>query len=218
MKRCGKCCVSFTGDLDRCPLCQAELSGKAEPSAFPRNEVRKSGAVALSVLAFVSGACLLAMLFLGRLLGLPGDIVLTVCLGLVVNYLFVRNILVHTPDFLRVVVRYFLILLAIAALWYLITRNPVVTTFVIPGICLVALVFDAVLVAVFRGTFVSGYAKYLLFDVVLGLIPLALVALGLATWDVPANVSALTASVLLLALLVFTRKQLVAEVRKLFSA
>ena len=116
------------------------------------------------------------------------------------------------------VVRYFLILLAIAALWYLITRNPVVTTFVIPGICLVALVFDAVLVAVFRGTFVSGYAKYLLFDVVLGLIPLALVALGLATWDVPANVSALTASVLLLALLVFTRKQLVAEVRKLFSA
>lgn len=93
-----------------------------------------------------------------------------------------------------------------------------VTTFVIPGICLVALVFDAVLVAVFRGTFVSGYAKYLLFDVVLGLIPLALVALGLATWDVPANVSALTASVLLLALLVFTRKQLVAEVRKLFSA
>ena len=149
---------------------------------------------------------------------MPGDIVLTVCLGLVVNYLFVRNILVHTPDFLRVVVRYFLILLAIAALWYLITRNPVVTTFVIPGICLVALVFDAVLVAVFRGTFVSGYAKYLLFDVVLGLIPLALVALGLTTWDVPANVSALTASVLLLALLVFTRKQLVAEVRKLFSA
>ena len=53
--------------------------------------------------------------------------------------------------------------------------------------------------------------RYLLFDVVLGLIPLALVALGLTTWDVPANVSALTASVLLLALLVFTRKQLVAE-------
>ena len=218
MRRCGKCGVSFTGDLDRCPLCQAELSGEAEPSAFPRNKVRKSGTVALSVLAFVSGACLLAMLFLGQMLGLPGDIVLAVCLGLVVNYLFVRNILVHTPDFLRVVVRYFLILLAIAALWYLITRNPVVTTFVIPGICLVALVFDAVLVAVFRGTFVSGYGKYLLFDVALGLIPLALAALGLTTWDVPANVSALTASVLLLALLVFTRKQLVAEVRKLFSA
>ena len=135
-----------------------------------------------------------------------------------VNYLFVRNILTHTPDFLRVVARYFLVLLAIAAIWFLVSRNPVVTTFVIPGICLVALVFDGVLLAVFRGTFVSGYAKYLLFDVGLGLIPLALQALGLTTWDVPSLVSALTASVFLLGLVVFARKQLTAEIRKLFSA
>lgn len=218
MKRCDKCGVEFTGDLDRCPLCQSELSGDAAPAVFPRNEVRKSGTVALMVLAFVSGACLLVMLFLGHLLHLPGDLVLSVCLALVVNYLFVRNMLVHSPDFLRVIVRYFLLLLAVAAVWFLITRNLVVTTFVIPGICLVALVFDAVLVAVFRGTFVSGYAKYLIFDVALGLIPLALAALGLTTWDVPAYTSALVASMLLLALLVFTRRQLLAEIRKLFSA
>ena len=156
MKRCEKCGVQFSGDLDRCPLCQAELSGDASPAVFPRNEVRKSGAIALAVLAFATGACLLVMLFLGHLLQLPGDIVVTVCVGLVVNYLFVRNILTHTPDFLRVVARYFLVLLAIAAIWFLVSRNPVVTTFVIPGICLVALVFDGVLLAVFRGTFVSG--------------------------------------------------------------
>lgn len=218
MKRCDKCSVEFTGDLDRCPLCQSELSGKASPPVFPRNEVRKSGAIALAVLAFATGACLLAMLFLGHLFELPIDIVLTVCLGLVVNYLFVRNILTHTPDFLRVVVRYFLILLGIAAVWFLVSQNLMVTTFVIPGICLVALVFDVVLLAVFRGTFVTGYAKYLLFDVGFGLLPLALAALGLTTWDVPAFVSALTASVFLLGLIVFTRKQLVAEIRKLFSA
>ncbi|MFR3091992.1 MAG: DUF6320 domain-containing protein [Eggerthella lenta] len=128
----------------------------------------------------------------------------TVCVGLVVNYLFVRNILTHTPDCARRA-RYFLVLLAIAAIWFLVSRNPVVTTFVIPGICLVALVFDGVLLAVFRGTFVSGYAKYLLFDVGLGLIPLALQALGLTTWDVPSLVSALTASVFLLGLVVFAQ-------------
>ena len=129
MKRCEKCGVQFSGDLDRCPLCQAELSGDASPAVFPRNEVRKSGAIALAVLAFATGACLLVMLFLGHLLQLPGDIVVTVCVGLVVNYLFVRNILTHTPDFLRVVARYFLVLLAIAAIWFLVSRNPVVTTF-----------------------------------------------------------------------------------------
>ncbi|MEF9875772.1 MAG: DUF6320 domain-containing protein [Gordonibacter sp.] len=218
MKRCDKCHVEFTGDLDRCPLCQAKLSGEAEPAVFPQNEVKKSGVVALAVLAFATGACLLVMVFLGYLLALPGDIVLSVCLALVVNYLFVRNILMHSPDFLRVVVRYFLILLAIAAVWFLVTHNLLVTTFVIPGICLVALVFDTVLVAVFRGTFVSGYAKYLVFDVVVGLAPLALVALGLTTWNVLALTSALAASVFALGILVFMRKQLVDEVRKLFSA
>ena len=218
MKRCEKCRVEFTGDLDRCPLCQAELAGTATPSAFPRNEVRKSGAMALGVLAFVSGACLLVMVFLGRMLSLPGDIVVSVCVALVVNYLFVRNILAHSPDFLRVVVRYFLILLGIAAAWFLVTGNTLVTTFVIPGICLVALVFDTVLVAVFKDTFVAGYAKYLLFDVVLGLVPLALIALGLTTWEIPALSSALAASVFLLGLLVFMRKQLMDEVRKLFLA
>lgn len=218
MKRCDRCGVEFSGDLDKCPLCQSGLSGQAEPAVFPRNEVKKSGAIALKVLAFTTGACVLLMLFLERLLSIPGDIVIATCLALIVNYLFVRNMLTHSADFLRVVIRYFLILLAIAAVWYLVTRNPAVTTFVIPGICLVALIFDAVLVAVFQGTFVSGYAKYLLFDVVLGLAPLALVALGLTTWDVLAYTSALVASIFLLALLVFTRKQLLAEVHKLFSA
>ena len=218
MKRCEKCGVQFSGDLDRCPLCQAELSGDASPAVFPRNEVRKSGAIALAVLAFATGACLLVMLFLGHLLQLPGDIVVTVCVGLAVNYLFVRNILTHSPDFLRVVVRYFLVLLGIAAVWFAVSQNLIITTFVIPSICLVALVFDTVLIAVFKGTFVSGYAKYLLFDVLLGLTPLVLVALNLTVWNVLAYVSALTASVFLLALLVFTRKQLLAEMRKLFSA
>lgn len=218
MKRCDKCAVDFSGDLDVCPLCQTELTGKAEPSVYPRNEIKQSGVIALKVLAFATGACLLLMVFFGNLFSLPGDIVLSVCIALLANYLFVRNILMHTTDFLRMVVRYFLVLLAIAAVWFLVTRNLAVTTFVIPGICLVALVFDTILLAVFRGTFVSGYAKYLLFDVLLGLAPLALVALGLTTWNVLANISALTASVFLLGLLVFTRKQLVDEIRKLFSA
>lgn len=217
MKQCEKCDITLSGDLDKCPLCQAELMGDAEPSVFPKNEAKKSGSLALRLFAFATGVSVLVMIFLWQLISLPGDIVLVVCLGLVMNYLFVRNILVHRPDFLRVIVRYFLILLAIAAVWFLITQSLIVTTFVIPAICMLALIFDAVLIAVFRGTFVSGYAKYLLFDVVLGLTPLVLVALGMTTWNVPAYISALTASILALALVVFTRKQLTAEIRKLFS-
>jgi hypothetical protein len=210
--------VEFSGDLDRCPLCLSELTGEAEPSVFPRNEVRKSGVMALKVLAFATGMCLLAALSVGYFLSLSFGIVVAVCLALALNYLFVRSIIAHRPDFLRVIIRYFLVLLLVSLLWFLLTGNPIVTTFVIPCICLVALVTDVVLLAIFRGTFVSGYAKYLLFNVALGLAPLILVALNLTVWDMPAYISALVSSAFMLGILVFTRQQLMAEIRKLLSA
>ncbi|MDR1184581.1 MAG: DUF6320 domain-containing protein [Coriobacteriales bacterium] len=218
MRSCNRCGVEFAGDLERCPLCLSEMTGQAEPSVFPQNKVRKSGVMALEVLAFVTGVCLLAMLFVGYLISLSLSIVGTVCLALAMNYLFVRNIIVRRPDFLRVVIRYFLVLLAVALLWFLLTGNLIMTTYVIPGICLLALVFDTVLIAIFRGTFVSGYAKYLLFDVALGLAPMILVVLGLTTWNMLAFISALVSSVFLLWILVFMRQQLMAEIRKLLSA
>lgn len=218
MRRCERCGVAFAGELERCPLCDAELQGDATPSPFPRNEVKRSGTMALRVIGFATGTAVLAMLFVGHMFSLHGELVFGVCLALLTNYLFVRHILLRAPDFLRLMARYFLVLLALAALWFVVTGNQFVATWVIPCVCLVALVFDAVLVCVFRGTFVSGYAKYLLFNVVFGLVPLALSAAGLTTWDVPSYVSAFVACVLFLALLVFMRERLMAEVRKLFTA
>jgi hypothetical protein len=218
MKRCERCGVEIGGELERCPLCQSELHGQAEPSVFPANVVRKSGTMALKILAFATGACLLSMLFAGFAFALPVNIVVVICLALALNYLLVRAILIHAPDFLRIVARYFLLLLAISLIWFLATGNLLVTTFMIPGICLLALVFDNVLVALFRSTFISGYAKYLLFNVVLGLAPLLLVALGLTTFNLLAYISALAASLSMLWILVFMRKQLFAEISKLFSA
>lgn len=218
MKHCGKCGIDFSGDLERCPLCQAELSGAASPSAFPANELKRSGAIALRVLAFVTGVVVLVMVFVSRMTGLPGDVALAVCLAVLINYAFVRHIIGHAPDFLQLVARYFLVLLACALVWFAVTGSLAVTTFVIPAVSLAALVTDAVLVCVFRGTFVSGYAKYLLLDVVFGLVPLAFAAWGLTWSDIPAQISALVACVLLLALLVFERPRLVAELRKLLAA
>lgn len=218
MRRCDACGVTFSGDLDLCPLCQAPLAGDPEPSVFPRNEMKRSGTRALRVLAFATGAGVLGSLFAGYVLGLADWAVVAVCLGILTTYVFVRHALSSAPDFLRLVARYFVLLLVGAVAWFALTRNPLVATYVVPGVCLAALVCDAVLLCVFRGAFVSGYAKYLLLNVVFGLVPLAYAALGLTTWDVPAYASALVAAVLLLALVVFVRDRLASEVRKLFGA
>ena len=100
----------------------------------------------------------------------------------------------------------------------MLTGNYAWSTFVVPGISLAALVTDAVLVCVFRKDFVTGYAKYLLLDVVFGLVPLAFAAGDLVWTDIPAQISALVACVLLLGLLVFEREPLASELRKLFAA
>ncbi|MDR2107894.1 MAG: DUF6320 domain-containing protein, partial [Coriobacteriales bacterium] len=206
MRRCDRCGIRIGGELERCPLCQAELHGEAEPSVFPNNVVRKSGTMALKILAFATGAYLLIMLLLGFMLALPPGIVFVVCLALALNYLIVRNIIIHAPDFLRVVARYFLFLVAMALVWFLVTQELLITTFVIPSICLLALVYDNVLLLLFRSTFIHGYAKYLIFDVALGLMPLLLVALGLTTWPLLAYISALVACLSLLWTLIFLRK------------
>ncbi|MFR7403562.1 MAG: hypothetical protein ACLUW6_02655 [Coriobacteriaceae bacterium] len=78
------------------------------------------------------------------------------CAAVALNWLFVRNMIVHAPDFIRVVERYFLVLLAVAGLWFASTGNLIVTTYVVPGLCMLALAFNAVLLIAFRGSFVTA--------------------------------------------------------------
>ncbi|MFR5093326.1 MAG: DUF6320 domain-containing protein [Adlercreutzia equolifaciens] len=73
------------------------------------------------------------------------------------------------------------------------------------------------LLIAFRGSFVTGYAKYLIYEVLLGLVPLALLAAGLITWPPLAIAAGAAAAALLAILLLVGRKQLAAEARKLFS-
>ncbi|WP_449316142.1 DUF6320 domain-containing protein [Rubneribacter sp.] len=218
MRRCEHCGVRFSGNLDRCPLCRFPLTGAAEPSVFPISEVRVAGARARRVLAFAAAAAALALAAAGFLLKIPVGAVAALAAALVLNYLFVRNCIARRPDVLRIVSRCFLLLLALAGVWFLATRDMSVTTFAIPGVCLVSLAFDAVLLAALKGTFVAGYAKYLLFDVALGLVPLALAAAGLTEQPAPSYASAAAAGALLLATVALARGELAAEIRKLFAA
>lgn len=218
MRRCDSCDVSFSGDLPRCPLCGAALHGTPTPAAFPVNEVHRTSKLARRLLAAATLACIAATIAGGAVLhaSVPG--IVTVCAAFAITYLFLRNIMVHTPDFLRIIERYFLLMLGVAALWFAGTGSPTVATYVIPLISTSAILFNTMLLAVYRSAFVSGYAKYLLYNLVLGLVPLVFVFLGLATWPVPACVNAAAAVILGILLTALARKQSAEEARKLFSA
>ena len=62
--------------------------------------------------------------------------------------------------------------------------------------------------------FVQGYAKYLLFNFVLGMVPLVLLATGLVSQPALSIASGVVSGLLLVLLLVLTRKQLFSEMRR----
>ncbi|MCI8424305.1 MAG: reverse gyrase [Adlercreutzia sp.] len=217
MKHCDRCHIDFTGELDRCPLCGTGLEGSAVPSPFPAVPFTRRSMAAQRVLLAVSIAVAAGIVALGIALGSSPLSVIAAVAAIALNYLFVRNMIAHAPDFLRLIERYFLVLLAVAALWFIATGNLAVTTFVIPGISLLAILFDAILVATFRGTFITDYAKYLIYDVILGAVPALSLALGQVTWPYLAWASLTAAALFLAALLLFTKGRFTREAKKLFS-
>lgn len=219
MKHCDACTVDFTGDMARCPLCQNELRGEASPAAFPAQQIYlRPRRLAVEIITFVTArfCCCMAssaICFRGRY-RLP----VHRRAALIISVLFINSAILHVPRPLRLMFRYFYIMLAIALVWFVATMNHVVTMFVIPITCLVSLVFDVVLLIVLRAKAIDEYAKYLAFDIVAGLMPLTFIPLGWAPWDVLVMVSGLVSLLVLLGLLVFARRQLFSEFGKQFSA
>ena len=217
MKRCDFCRIDVEGTLDRCPLCGTPLEGAPTPVPFPNVAPVRQAFHAEGLLGTIT--LLLCLLVVPPLAaGLVGPLgALAIAGTLLANYLFLRNILAHASDVLRMVERYYFVLLAMALLTYMATQASVVSCLVVPLLCIVALLVNGVLLLVFRGSFVEDYAKYLIMDIVLGGVPLLMVALGFAPWPWLAYVSAALALLLLVALLTGTRGRFAAESRKLFD-
>lgn len=216
MKRCTECQLDISGSLESCPLCGKPLVGTPSDAVFPENEPTRPKKLAQRCLIGLTIAGLLLAVLAGISAGATATAIGAACAAVLVSYIFVRNVIVHSPSFLRTVERYFLVLIALALLLLLATGSTEVATFMIPLLSLVALCTNCVLVILFRNTFVQGYAKYLLYELALGMVPLALLAAGLVTWPALSVAAIIMAGVMLVLMLTLTRKQLAQEVRKLF--
>ncbi|MCI8367854.1 MAG: reverse gyrase [Eggerthellaceae bacterium] len=217
MRRCDFCRIDVEGSLDRCPLCGSELTGTPTPDPFPNvAQVRQNFRIEglLGTVTLVLCLLVVPLLIAGLVTWLEAVAIVGV---LLVNYLFLRNILTHATNTLRMAERYFFVLLAMALLAYLATQLPVISSFIVPLLCIVALVANGVLLIVYGGAFVEGYAKYLIMDMILGAVPLLLVVVGQSPWPWLAWISAALALLLLLALLLGTRRQFTSESRKFFD-
>ena len=218
MMCCPRCRIGYTGHLDACALCGSALEGTPTDAVFPQSALVKPKKLAKRWLLGITIACIIATVAAGVLVGASVVLICAVALAVFLNYVFVRNIIVHAPDFIRMVERYFLVLLGVALLLFFATGARAIPSFAIPLVCIIALLSNGVLVILFRDSFVQGYAKYLLYDVVLGMVPLAFLIAGVVRTPALSIASAVVSVLLLVLMLGLTRTQLAAEMRKLFNA
>ncbi len=218
MKHCPACQIDYTGDLDRCALCGNELSGTPTESPFPCIPMQRSSKRAQLILGASTLIVLLAWGITCCLAAIPLPSGFAAAGALVLNYLFARNLMAHSPNALRAIKRYFLVIMAIALLWFAATRNPVASTFVIPIISIAAILFDGVLLVLMGSRMVEEYAKYLLYDIVFGIVPPLLILTGTVNWPLLAWCCPMLAALMLAGLLVYGHESVADEVRKLFNA
>lgn len=218
MMRCPRCCVSFTGDLDRCALCGTLLEGTPEPSPFPCIPIQRQSKRARRILG---GATLGALVIWGVIclyVRIPWTYGMAAAAALLAGYLVIRNLMVHAPSALRAIKRACLAIMACALIWFAATGSPVASSWAIPAIAWAAILFDVVLWAVFGSRFVAGYGKYLLYDIVFGAVPPLLILTGTVAWPALSWSCAAAAVAMLTALLIANRRTVGEEARKLFSA
>ena len=218
MKHCDVCDISYTGDVDRCALCGSGLSGNASPSPFPDIPVAKTKSRAKMWLAVGTAALLIVVMALCWWNHVRASAYIASAAAVILNYIFIRNVVVHSPNFLRIIQRYFLLVMAMVVLCVIGTRNTDVATYVVPSVSLAAILFNGVLLTVLRSRVISGYGKYLLYDVAFGIVPLILMTCGMVTWLPLSIVSACCAGAFAVCLFALARRHVTDEARRIFNA
>lgn len=185
---------------------------------FPHNRLASPRRIAVGILTAFTLLGFIALIVLACIFAWPPFIPALACGGLWANFLFVRNIIRRSVGFVRAASRYYFILIALCLLWYLTTHFAPVVEVALPILCITGLAFDFCLALVLHTNVVRDYAKYLFFDVPIGLLPLLLAVLGACGLGPLAIISAGLSGALFLTLVLFVRKNVVAEAEKFFSA
>ena len=216
MKRCSKCKISYNGNLKRCPLCQAELSGKNSVGVFPKIKTKKENLLN-KILLFTSIAVAITFSFVEYNIHKQLTISKYVSLSLFTCYILVIYIIKKYKNILKIMNKYFIIILILTFLWFFITKSLIITSYIIPILCIIILIYNSITMLVLKDSYIIKFLKIILIDSLIGLIPWILTLLSLITHNILSNICLLLDILILIGLLIFCKENVIEEFKKLFN-
>ncbi len=216
MRKCKKCQVQYNGHLNRCPLCKSELVGKMTPNVFPKIKSPKNKLIT-KILLYISFCASLLCSFIEYTITQSLTASKYVILGLITNYLMVNFIIKNYKNVIKMLNKYFWLLLFIFFVWYFVTKSLIITTYFIPILCIIIFAFNSIVMLVLRNDYILKFGKTILLDCIIGLIPLALVAFHLTTFSLLSYICAILDLLVFVGLLIFCKDNILEELQKIFN-
>ena len=204
MKYCEKCKVSVRGNAERCPLCNAVLTGDPEPGGFPHLlDHHRQRKLWLSILALASVVGCVICALINFLLRDSGVWCLFVVSGVICIWLTLGLVIYKRRNIPKTLVCEVFLVSLLAVLWDVGTGwHGWSIDYVIPIVCMGVMVTLCVFARLFRvpsGSFIV----YILVDALLGILQLVLLSLNLIRVPLPSLLSIGLCIVTIAALFIF---------------
>lgn len=216
MKKCNSCNIKFNTTEKVCPLCQNKLVGSAE-GVFPINYKYKGNVMLNKVMLFLSLTIFIICTFVDYQLNQEFTWSIVVGLALITNFIITNAIIRSYKDTIGMLGKYGVVLMIIFFIWYFYTKEPVITNYLIPLLCLIEQGLSIVIGAIMRNTYIFRYFKIILINVVLSLIPVLLVSFDLVTKPLLAYICAMVSAITLIGIVIFYYEDLKDELSRIFN-
>lgn len=217
MKLCKSCNITFNTKEKLCPLCQNKLLGTVENVVFPSNIRAKTNIFILKWLLFISLTTIIIMSFFEIYLNNVIYYTFFVGGGLLTNYLMTCFILKNKENILKLFGKYGLILIFLALIWFIATKNMIITNYIIPSFCMFELIFNVISFIVLKNNYLVNYLNLMLLNILLLLVPAILILLKCTTFDLLAYICLVLALILLTGLIIFYFDAIKNELKKIFN-
>ncbi|MBQ7241107.1 MAG: hypothetical protein IJS56_06695 [Bacilli bacterium] len=213
--KCNNCGVTVNSPSKYCPICSNKLKHKGTNTIYPK--IKRKSNMYLKVLLFISLLITLVVGYIDYEINKKITFSAYVGLALLSNYITIVYIFRSYKDIFKLFGRYGLILNIILFIWYMYTKQIFITNYIIPGLCIIELLFIDIFLFIFKRKHIRKYLGVLISNVVVAFVPLILIALKMIDFNYVAHVAMILSIINILILVIFDFSDLKEEVIMFFN-